>query len=359
MIASLRNKNFANAIIKEIKKIGLNLKIMHVCGTHQDTILKYGLDNLLAESGVEIVQGPGCPVCVTTPIEIEKGIKLAEEGITIATFGDMLRVPASKTLEKARSEGADVRVVYSITDAIEIAKEKETVFIAVGFETTAPATAISLLREPKNFSILNFHRFIPPALDALLGMGEIKLDGIICPGHVSTIIGTKPYEKIAKKYKIPHVIAGFEPLDVLLGVYMIAKQVEEGRYEVENEYKRCVRREGNIIALKVIDEVFSKKDGGWRGFPVIKKSKMALRKEFEKYDAEKIYEDLISEVREAPQQKNCKCGEVLRGIVRPEECKLFGKICNPLHPVGPCMVSIEGACNISYRYKDGYRNRDY
>ncbi|MEM2715807.1 MAG: hydrogenase formation protein HypD, partial [Candidatus Thermoplasmatota archaeon] len=268
MIFQLRNKDFANAIIKEIKKIGMKLKIMHVCGTHQDTIVKYGLDNLLAENGIEIVQGPGCPVCVTTPLEIEKAVKLAEEGITIATFGDMLKVPASKSLEKARSEGADIRVVYSITDAIEIAKEKETVFIAVGFETTAPATAISLLREPKNFSILSFHRFIPPALDALLEMGEIKLDGIICPGHVSTIIGIKPYEKIAEKYRIPHVIAGFEPLDVLLAIYMIAKQVQEERHEVENEYKRCVREEGNKNALEMINKVFIARDAEWRGFPL-------------------------------------------------------------------------------------------
>ncbi|MEM2935083.1 MAG: hydrogenase formation protein HypD [Candidatus Thermoplasmatota archaeon] len=351
MIFQLRNKNFADAIIKEIKKIGNGLKIMHVCGTHQDTILKYGLDALLVENGIEIVQGPGCPVCVTTSLEIEKGIKLAEEGITIATFGDMLRVPASKTLEKARSEGADVRVVYSITDAIEIAKEKETVFIAVGFETTAPATAVSLLREPKNFSILSCHRFIPPALDALLAMGRIRFDGIICPGHVSTIIGVKPYEKIARKYRMPHVIAGFEPLDVLLAIYMIAKQVQEERHEVENEYKRCVREEGNKNALEMINKVFIARNAEWRGFPLIKKSKMVLRKKFEEYDAEKIYEDLLSEVKEIKAPKNCKCGEVLRGIIKPEECTLFGKICNPSHPGGPCMVSIEGACNISYRYK--------
>jgi len=351
MIFKLRNKNFADAIIREIKKIGDGLKIMHVCGTHQDTILRYGLDTLLAESGVEIVQGPGCPVCVTTPLEIEKGIKLAEEGITIATFGDMLRVPASKTLEKVRSEGADVRVVYSITDAIEIAKERETVFIAVGFETTAPSTAISLVREPENFSILSCHRFIPPALDAVLGMGEIGLDGIICPGHVSTIIGVKPYEKIARKYRIPHVIAGFEPLDVLLAVYMLAKQVGEGRYEVENEYKRCVRDKGNENALKIMNEVFSRKNAEWRGFPAIKKSKMVLRKKFEEYDAEKIYEELLADVKESKTPKNCKCGEVLRGVVKPEECTLFGKSCNPSHPLGPCMVSIEGACNISYRYR--------
>ncbi|KAA0010573.1 MAG: hydrogenase formation protein HypD [Thermoplasmata archaeon] len=347
----LRDKRIADEIVRKLKEMNVQLKIMHVCGTHQDTIVKHGLDSLLKECGVQVIQGPGCPVCVTTSLEIEKGIRLAEEGVTVVSFGDMIRVPASKTLEKVKAEGADVRIAYSIDDAVAMAKEKEVVFLAVGFETTAPSTAVTLLQEPENFSVLSCHRFIPPALDALLGLGEVRLDGIICPGHVSTIIGMKPYEKIAEKYRIPHVIAGFEPLDMLMGIYMIAKQVKEGRHEVENEYVRCVKPEGNEKAVKVINEVFEEEDAKWRGFPIIKKSKMKLRRKFEEFDAERKYEDILADVEEFPEPKGCRCGEVLRGIIFPQECELFGKACTPSHPVGPCMVSIEGACNIEYRYK--------
>ncbi len=352
-----RDKKIARKIIERLQKMNLNLKIMHVCGTHQDTIVRYGLDNLLKKCGIEVIQGPGCPVCVTTPLEIEKGIRIAESGVTIATFGDMIKVPSeNKSFEKIRAEGGDIRIVYSISDAIKIANEKEVVFFAVGFETTAPSTAITILNEPKNFYIISCHRYIPPALDALLGMGEIKIDGIICPGHVSTIIGVKPYIPIAKKYKIPHVIAGFEPLDVLIAIYMIAKQIEEGRSQVENEYIRCVKYEGNEKAKEAINSVFQPIDEKWRGFPVIKKSKMKLKKKFEEYDAEKIFEDLLNDLEEPEEPKGCRCGEILRGLIYPKDCPLFGKICNPLHPVGPCMVSIEGACNIEYRYR--YHDRD-
>ena len=349
----LRDRNIAEKLLEKIKKANLKLKIMHVCGTHQDTIVKYGLDNLLRKIGIELIQGPGCPVCVTTSEEISKAILLAEKGKTIATFGDMIKVPAGKkSLEKVRADGADVKIVYSIDDAIKMAKEKEIIFLGVGFETTAPSTAVSLLKEPKNFSVLSFHRYIPPALDALLGMGEVKIDGIICPGHVSTIIGMMPYEPIAKKYKIPHVIAGFEPLDVLMAVYMIVKQIEEGRYEVENEYIRCVKKEGNLKAKEVLKEVFEPADAKWRGFPVIKQSKMKIKDKFEDFDADKIYEDLIEDMEVPPEPKGCRCGEVLRGLIYPQDCPLFGRICNPSNPVGPCMVSVEGACNIEYRYKN-------
>lgn len=347
----LRNKKIANQILERLRRMKLNLKIMHVCGTHQDTIYKHGLDSILKRIGIEVIQGPGCPVCVTTPLEIEKAVRIAESGLTVASFGDMVRVPARKSLEEIRAKG-DIRVVYSIYDAVNIAKEKEVVFLAVGFETTAPSTAISLLNEPENFSVICCHRYIPPALDTLLGMGEVKIDGIICPGHVSTIIGTKPYEKIARKYKIPHVVAGFEPLDVLMAVYMIARQIEEGKYKVENEYFRVVKPEGNIKAIKAINEVFIPADSKWRGFPVIKKSKMTIKKKYEEYDAEKKYEDLLVNIEEPEEPKGCRCGDVLRGLIYPKECPLFGKVCNPSHPIGPCMVSIEGACNIEYRYKN-------
>lgn len=355
----MEKKKIAEKIVEGIRQLNLNLKIMHVCGTHQDTIVRYGLGDLLRKCGIEVIQGPGCPVCVTTPLEIEKGIRLAEKGITLATFGDMIRVPSrNRTLEKIRAKGGKVKIVYSISDALKIAEKEEVVFFAVGFETTAPSTAVTILNEPKNFYVLSCHRYIPPALDALLGLGEVKIDGIICPGHVSTIIGMKPYIPIAKKYKIPHVIAGFEPLDVLLAVYMIAKQVDEGRYDVENEYIRCVRYDGNEKAKKILNEVFEPVSAKWRGFPEIEKSKMEIKKEFEEYDAEKIYEDLLEDIEEPEEPKGCRCGDVLRGVIYPQQCPLFGKICNPSNPVGPCMVSIEGACNIEYKYGKMYLNND-
>lgn len=349
----LRDKKVADKILARIKRLDLQLKIMHVCGTHQDTIVRYGLDSLLKKCGIEVIQGPGCPVCVTTTLEIQKAITLAKNGVIVATFGDMIKVPAAGTsLQKARAEGGDVRIVYSIDDAVKMAEKREVVFIGVGFETTAPSTAVTLLNEPENFYVLSCHRYIPPALDALLGMGEIKIDGIICPGHVSTIIGVEPYKPLSAKYKVPQVIAGFEPLDVLMAVYMIARQIDEGRHEVENEYIRVVRPEGNKKAKEALKEVFIPADAEWRGFPVIKNSKMALKKEFEGYDAEKRYEDLLENIETAEEAKGCRCGEVLRGLIYPQQCPLFGKVCSPSNPVGPCMVSIEGACNIEYRYKN-------
>jgi len=335
----------------------LNIRIMHVCGTHQDTIIRYGLDNLLKDCGVEVRQGPGCPVCVTTEKEFTEAIILAKSGKIIATFGDVAKAPTLKgSLLAQRAEGCDVRIVYSIEDAVKIAlenKEKDVVFMAVGFETTAPSTAATILKEPpENFSILSCHRYIPPALHALLSMGEIKIDGLIEPGHVSTIIGVKPYEEISKVYHLPQVIAGFEPLDMLLAVYMLAKQIKNGEAKVENEYTRSVRYEGNPKALKIMDEVFKPFDIAWRGFPIIKGSGMILRKKFEKYDARKKFEDELDILKEETfkETRGCRCGEILRGIIDPEDCPLFGRVCTPEKPVGPCMVSIEGSCNIQFRY---------
>lgn len=325
---------------------------MHVCGTHQDTIVRYGLNELLHRCGIEVIQGPGCPVCVTTPLEIQQAIAIAKNGITIATFGDMIRVPAGgMSLQQARTEGADVRVVYSIDDAVRLAEDQEVVFLAVGFETTAPSTAVTVLSEPQNMQIFSCHRYIPPALDALLSTGEIRIDGILCPGHVSTIIGTEPYRLFAHTYHIPHVVAGFEPLDVLMAVYMIARQIYEGKSEVENEYVRCVSQEGNKKAQAVINEVFEPIDMAWRGFSVIPKSKMKLRRKFETFDASLTYQDILEHITQQPEPKGCACGDVLRGSTTPRQCSLFGDTCTPATPIGPCMVSIEGACNIEYRYK--------
>ena len=353
-----RDKTLAEKISKKLKDMRLNIRIMHVCGTHQDTIVRYGLDEIFRWCGVEVRQGPGCPVCVTTTREFGEAVALARNGKVLVTYGDVAKAPSRLgSLLDQRAKGCDVRIVYSVEDAVEIArrlKGKEVVFMAVGFETTAPSTAKILLEKPpENFSVLSCHRYIPPALHALLGMGELRFDGLIEPGHVSTIIGLKPYEEISLKYRIPQVVAGFEPLDMLMAVYMIAKQIERGEAKVENEYTRSVRFEGNPKALKVMDKVFQPSNAEWRGFPVIPDSRMTLKKEFEAYDARKRFEDELEKIdtRLFEEPKDCRCGEILRGLVNPGDCPLFGKVCTPEKPVGPCMVSVEGACNIQFKYR--------
>ncbi|MBS3817467.1 MAG: hydrogenase formation protein HypD, partial [Candidatus Thermoplasmatota archaeon] len=297
-----RDEEKAEDIIKEIEEADEEIKLMHVCGTHQDTLVKHGLQPMLEKAGVEIIQGPGCPVCVTTQREIEEMIKLAEEGITITVFGDMINVPGlDKTLSEVRSEGADVEIVYSIDDAVELAqkREDEIVFMSVGFETTVPATASVIANgPPENFSILSCNRVIPPALEAILEMGEVDLDGLIEPGHVSTIIGTKPYEPFSEKYSIPQVVAGFEPLDLLLSVLMLLRQVQESRSEVENEYGRVVKEEGNPKALEVIEKVFKPRDVKWRGFPEIPESGLKLKEKYEQYEARKKFSDILKPLKD-------------------------------------------------------------
>ena len=354
---SLRDKHLADDIVSQIKKEDVNLKFMHVCGTHQDTLVKHGLDVLLQKCGIEIGQGPGCPVCVTSPKEIEEILALAKEGKTIATFGDMTRVPGEHySLQQMKTDGYDVRTVYGIEDALLLAekhKDKEVVFMAVGFETTAPTTASVLLRDPPlNFSVLCCHRLIPPALQAILDMGEIKIDGFIEPGHVSTIIGVKPYEFISNNYHIPQVITGFEPIDLLMGAWMLVRQIQQGKAEVENEYIRAVKPEGNRKAQQVMKQVFAPLDVKWRGFPMIPQSGLMLRKKYVQYDARKKYEEELFEFteKEFAEPVGCLCGDVLRGLISSKECPLFGRQCTPDNPVGPCMVSSEGNCNIQYRY---------
>lgn len=331
---SLRDKHLADDIVSQIKKAEVNLKFMHVCGTHQDTLVKHGLDVLLQKCGIEIGQGPGCPVCVTTPKEIEEILVLAREGKTIATFGDMIRVPGvTSSLQQMKAEGCDIRTVYSIEDSLFLAekqKEKEVVFMAVGFETTAPTTASVLLRDPPlNFSVLCCHRLIPPALQAILDMGEIKIDGFIEPGHVSTIIGVKPYEFISNNYHVPQVITGFEPIDLLMGAWMLVRQIQQGNAEVENEYTRAVKPEGNRKAQQILKQVFEPVDVKWRGFPVILQSGLMLRNKYASYDARKMYEEELSELteKEFTEPVGCLCGDVLRGLISSKECPLFGRQC--------------------------------
>ena len=358
-----RDRPIAEKVVSRLKKMKLDIRLMHVCGTHQDTIVRYGLDQTFRECGMDMRQGPGCPVCVTTAREFEEAMTLAKNGKTIASFGDAVRVPGrQRSLLDLRSEGNDIRIVYSIADALNIAKktEEEVVFLAIGFETTAPSTAVTILNDlPENFSILSCHRYVPPAVFKLMEMGEIGLNGLIEPGHVSTIIGVRPYEPLSRKYRIPQVIAGFEPLDMLIAVYMLAKQIEKGEAKVENEYTRSVAYEGNVRALKAMDKVFEPFDTDWRGFPTIANSGMRLRKKYESFDARKIYADELREVDELDikESEKCKCNEILRGLLDSSDCELFGKACTPQHPVGPCMVSVEGLCNIEYRYSSKARAR--
>ncbi|HDD60274.1 MAG: hydrogenase formation protein HypD [Thermoplasmata archaeon] len=357
-----RDRELSERILERIKSLGVKIKVMHVCGTHQDTLVRFGLEPLLEGVGVEVRQGPGCPVCVTTTGEIEEALALARAGKGVLTFGDMMKVPgATGSLRDAKAEGADVRVVYSSLDALRIAKEepaKEFVYLGIGFETTAPSTAALVLREtPPNLKILSFHRLVPPALEAILEMGEIKLEGFIEPGHVSVIIGEKAYEFITERYGMPQVIAGFEPLDLLMATYMLAKMKKEGKPALVNEYRRAVRREGNQRALKAIEDAFTPVKKEWRGFPSIPSSALEIREEFSEKNARVVYEDLLKEVwkRRYEEPLGCRCPEVLRGLIRSEECPLFGKACTPENPVGPCMVSAEGSCNILYRYGRVFR----
>ena len=331
-------KNMSQELLKRIKELSAPVKIMHVCGSHEHTIMENGIRSLLPDE-VEIIAGPGCPVCVVPSREIDEALELIDKGVTITTFGDMLRVPGSeRSLADAKAEGGDVRVVYGINRAIEIAEKEDNdvAFISAGFETTAPTTAAELLaKPPENFSVLSCHRLIPPAIDFLINSGETSLNALIQPGHVCTIIGTKPFEYFSTDFGIPQAVAGFNPLDILMSVYMILRQIHNETPKIENEYKR-------------IDQVFDVTSREWRGFPKIPNSILEIKDEFSEFNAREKYDIEVKDVNEAP--KGCICGPILRGLARPEDCKLFRKACNPLHPIGACMVSKEGTCNIAHRY---------
>ena len=334
-----------NEIVERLRKeTDRPLAFMHICGTHEAAIARSGLRSLLP-ADLKIVMGPGCPVCITPQGEIDAAIELAEKGCIIATYGDLLRVPGSKgSLESC---GGDVRVVQGIHKAVEIAQktDAEVVFISVGFETTAPTVAATILtKPPKNFSILSCHRIVPPAMKWLLEQGEAKLDGFMLPGHVCTIMGYEEYEQ----FPVPQVVAGFEPEDILLGLLMLVTQVKEGTHRVDNAYPRAVSREGNVKAKKIMYEVFEPSDVAWRGFPVIPGSGLRLKEEFAQYDAAKKFDVTFRHVGKHPA---CICDKVLRGIAQPSDCRMFGKACTPRTPVGPCMVSHEGACKIWHMYQ--------
>jgi hydrogenase expression/formation protein HypD len=329
------------------------VKFMHVCGTHEQSIVQYGLRSLLPEN-VEIIAGPGCPVCITPQSDIDAAVFLAHQGMTVTTFGDMYRVPSTESLSDAKSKGADIRIIYSISNALDLAcknPHKEIVHFGIGFETTAPTTALAIQDGPENFSILCSHRLIPPALLYLLGLGEIDIQGFIDPGHVSAIIGTRPYDVISSSFKVPQVVAGFGAEDILISITMLLNQLKEHRYEVENQYTRVVKSEGNVVAQRVMKDTFDIVHGEWRALPIIPDSGYEIRKKYQNKNARKKFEDLLSDFEPISHQPpGCRCGEVLRGLVYPEECPLFKTACTPATPVGPCMVSREGSCNIKYRF---------
>jgi hydrogenase expression/formation protein HypD len=340
-------KRLSSKIIDLSSKIE-SVKICHVCGTHEWTITHYGLRELLPEN-VEVIAGPGCPVCIVPASEIDEAVELALRGVTVTCFGDVFRVPGSnKSLLDAKAEGADVRVVYSVSDAVNLARhqpEKEFVFFAVGFETTAPSTAVEALRGvPENLSFLISHRLIPPAMRLLVGMEDLCLNGFIAPGHVSTIIGLEPYREFPEKYNMPTVIAGFEPLDVLFAVYLILKQLVKGKARLENEYTRAVRPRGNLKAQRFMYEAFDVDDGRWRGLGLIETSKFNLKERFSRFDAHLKYDLKIEKGVDI--RPGCRCHLIIIGKIKPTECPLFMKACTPRKPVGACMVSSEGTCRI-------------
>ena len=347
-------KSMSDKLLQKINELSTPVKIMHVCGSHEHTIMENGIRSLLPEE-VEIIAGPGCPVCVVPSREIDEALELIDRGVKITTFGDMLRVPGSeRSLADAKAEGGDVRVVYGINRAIEIAEKEDNdvAFISAGFETTAPTTAAELLATPpENFSVLSCHRLIPPAIDFLINSGETSLNALIEPGHVCTIIGTKPFEYFSSEFGIPQAVAGFNPLDILMSVYMILRQIHNETPKIENEYTRAVKDEGNVIAQEKMNQVFEVTSREWRGFPKIPNSILEIKDEFSEFNAREKYDIEVKDVNEAP--KGCICGPILRGLARPEDCKLFRKACNPLHPIGACMVSKEGTCNIAHRYSRG------
>jgi hydrogenase expression/formation protein HypD len=333
---------------------------MEVCGTHTMAAARFGLKELLPPL-VRLVSGPGCPVCVTAQEDLDGFLAVGQEpGIILASFGDMLRVPGTTTsLEKQRAAGAAVKVVYSPLDAVDLAKqekEKNVVFFGVGFETTMPATAMAIqtaaVDKVDNFSVFCVHKTMPGALRALLSAGEVKVSGLLCPGHVTTIIGTAAYDFIPRDFGIPCAVTGFEPLDLLLGIESLLRQLSQGQAQVDNVYTRAVPLQPNTRAKALLAEVFAAADAKWRGLGIIPGSGVTIREKYLEFDARNRFAAILAEIPPPP-PSTCRCGEILRGVMPPQECPLFEKACSPSNPLGPCMVSSEGACAAVYRYGRG------
>ncbi|MBS7640231.1 MAG: hydrogenase formation protein HypD [Candidatus Bathyarchaeia archaeon] len=351
LLKDFRDPWLAKRIVEKIHEISPKkdvVKICHVCGTHEWTISHYGIRSLLP-SNVDVIAGPGCPVCIVPASEVDEAIELALKGATLICFGDAARVPGSQlSLIEAKAKGADIQIVYSVMDAVKVAEKepnREFVFFAIGFETTAPLTAYEVLKKPpRNLSFLISHRLIPPAMELMLGIGDLQIDAFIAPGHVSTIIGLEPYEVFPKVYRMPTIVAGFEPIDVLLAIYMALKQIKNRIAILENEYKRAVKWDGNVKAKELIKKAFKVVSGNWRGLGRIPDSTLALREEYLEYDAHEKHGVRIERGMDIP--PGCQCHLVIIGKIKPIECPLFMKACTPQKPVGSCMVGIEGTCRI-------------
>lgn len=352
------NRDDIKKLVELINHLDIQkINIMEVCGTHTMAIASAGIKQLLPSS-IRLISGPGCPVCVTPSERIDDVYNLSKRNnVIIATYGDMIRVPGTKksiSLERSRMEGADVRMVYSSMDALDIAEDnpdKEVVFLGIGFETTTPAAAAAVKearqRGIKNFSVFSLHKRVEPVMRALLESNEVKVDGFLLPGHVAVITGLKGFEFL-REYKVPGVVGGFEPLDILSTVYRLGMLIEKKNFDIENEYTRLVSYEGNAIAQNLISEVFKPCDDIWRGMGIIKMSGLEIRSEYSDFDASKKFNIAFPEkLCVTP----CRCGDVLKGLIEPEECPLFGGGCVPDSPVGPCMVSTEGSCAAAYKYR--------
>jgi len=353
-----RDPGISQKIIERIKEISQKqIRLMEVCGTHTTSIFRNGIRSLLPET-ISLLSGPGCPVCVTAQGEIDAFIELAKiDDVIITTFGDLMRVPGTdSSLQNQRANGRDVRMVYSTFDALEIARknpEKKVVFLGVGFETTAPTIAASIITANEmnldNYFVFSAHKLLPPALFTLMESRNTKIDGFLLPGHVSVIIGTKAYQPFFETFKVPCVVAGFEPVDILQAIFMLIEQIESGNPELANGYQRAVSFDGNPKALSIMNKIFETADASWRGLGVIPLSGLKIRKEFAAFDAQKVFGIELGETKDP---KGCACGEILLGLKTPPECPLYKRECTPFQPIGPCMVSSEGTCAAYHRYHD-------
>lgn len=352
---SKKTRILAEKIKKIAQEIEEEITLMEVCGTHTVAIFKSGIKSILPKN-VKLISGPGCPVCVTPNTYLDRAIALSRlDDLILTTFGDMMKVPgSSSSLEKEKTRGKDIRMVYSILDAFKIAKEnpdKEVVFLGVGFETTAPTVAFALkeakTKSIKNFYVLTAHKLIPPALRSLARSNDLKVNGFICPGHVSTIIGTKPYEFLVDEFKIPCVISGFEPLDLFQSIYILLDRLKNKKARIDNQYSRAVKKEGNPVALNLMEEVFEQEDSVWRGIGVIPNSGLKIKNVYREFDAQ---EEIEVQVEKSQEPKGCLCGLVIQGKSSPLDCPFFARKCTPQSPIGPCMVSSEGSCQAYFKY---------
>jgi hydrogenase expression/formation protein HypD len=351
-----RDPDISKKLIKRINDISRKpVRLMEVCGTHTMSIFRHGIRSVLPDN-ITLLSGPGCPVCVTSQKDIDAFIELSKEDNTIvATFGDLMRVPGSiSSLLKEHTRSRDIRMVYSPSDAVKLAEDnpdKKIIFPGVGFETTIPTIAISIMiaaqKNIDNFFVYSAHKLVPPALEALISNNDTAIDGFILPGHVSVIIGTDAYRPFFEKYNLPCVVTGFEPVDILKGILNLVNQVETGNHSLDNEYKRAVTSEGNKKAAGITDKVFQVCDTIWRGFGIIRNSGLEIKEEYKRYNARVEFDINVPEYEE---KKGCRCGEILTGAIIPPDCPLYKKICTPVDPVGPCMVSTEGTCAAYFRF---------